>query len=78
MIFLASKCFAILEFMSSLQNLTGNCDIFTIGFLSGNRDRYGKTSMELPGLRISPAIHVAVEEINKSDPPYLPHGHKLK
>ena len=59
--------------------LSGNCDVFTIGFLSGNKERTGETSWkQLPGLTISPAISVAVEEINKSDPPYLPYGHKLK
>ena len=49
-----------------------------MGFLSGNRGRKGETTMDLPGLRITPAIQVAVDEINNVDPPYLPYGHKLK
>ena len=57
---------------------SGKCDTFTIGLLSGNRDRNGEANTNLPGTIASPAIQVAVDEINNSDPPYFPNGHKLR
>ena len=53
-----------------------NCDTFKIGFLSGNRFRNGKPNINLPGMLISPAIKVAIDEINQSS--YLPYNHTLE
>ena len=50
-------------------------ETFKIGFLSGNRQRNGKPNSALPGIRISPAIKVAIDEINRNS--YLPYNHSL-
>ena len=52
-----------------------NSETFKIGFLSGNRYRNGKPNPVLPGIRISPALKVAIDEINGNS--YLPYNHSL-
>ena len=50
-------------------------ETFKIGFLSGNRLRNGQPNIALPGILISPAIKVAIDEINRNS--YLPYNHSL-
>ncbi|GFT93917.1 ANF_receptor domain-containing protein [Nephila pilipes] len=50
-------------------------ETFTIGYLTGSERRHGNTDYHRPGLSISGAITLAVDEINRLHP--LMNGHVL-
>ncbi|GIY13447.1 ANF_receptor domain-containing protein [Caerostris darwini] len=66
--------FAILIFLGSLYGLCHG-DTFTIGYLTGSERRPGNMDYHRPGLSISGAITMAVDEINRLHP--LVDGHYL-
>ncbi|GFY58968.1 ANF_receptor domain-containing protein [Trichonephila inaurata madagascariensis] len=63
-----------LIFICSIYNIC-HCDTFTIGYLTGSERRPGNMDYHRPGLSISGAISLAVDEINHQHP--LVDGHLL-
>ncbi|GIX85149.1 ANF_receptor domain-containing protein [Caerostris extrusa] len=59
--------FAILIFLGSICGLCHG-DTFTIGYLTGSERRPGNMDYHRPGLSISGAITMAVDEINRLHP----------
>lgn len=66
---------ASIFFVSSVYFLTINADTFTMGYLTGSERLPGNNDYPRPGLTISGAISLAVDEINRYKP--LVGGHKL-
>lgn len=60
----------------SLKVSSNNCETFTVGYLTGSQRRDGDLEYPRPGLTISGAVSLAIEEVNKGD--LGKRGHQLK
>lgn len=61
--------------MSLMSITTGRSDTFTLGYLTGSQRLPGDQEYQRPGLTISGAISLAVDEVNRDI--LGPMGHKL-